>query len=407
MKPQSLHTDVTIIGGGMVGLALGIALTQAGVNTCIIERENLDDQLVPEFDGRVSAISLGSIRVLSAIGAWNYMQDNAQPIHDIRVVDGYTTAHAHYNYKDVGKEPVGHMVENRHIRIGLVKRAREMNELKLLTSTKVKSITRESQKATVELEDGSIITSGLLVAADGKRSAVRAQAGITAREMGYNQTAIVCTIDHELPHEALALERFLPAGPFAALPMKGNRSAIVWSETPERAKNYMAMDKDAFDAEIAKRLGDYLGKISTTGKRFSYPLFLVLASRYTDTRLALAGDAAHGIHPVAGQGVNVGFRDVAVLAELIEQAKKSGLDVGSESLLKHYERWRRFDISSMSAVTDGITRLFSNDIMPVRLMRDAGLRLVNRIPPLKRLFMRHAMGLLGDIPPLMQEKRSA
>lgn len=404
---NQISSEVSIIGGGMVGLALGIALSQAGVSTVIIEKDNLDHQLVPEFDGRVSAISLGSRRVLSAIGAWHYMEADAQPIHDIRVVDGYTTAHAHYNYRDVGDVPVGHMVENRHIRIGLVRRTRECATLQLLTSATVKTVERDDCKVTVTLADGSCVTSSLLVAADGKRSAIREQAGISARELGYNQSAIVCTIEHELPHDALALERFLPPGPFAALPMKGNRSAIVWSDATDAVPGFLALPDEQFNAEIERRLGDYLGKVRAVGKRFSYPLFLVMASRYIDTRLALAGDAAHGIHPVAGQGVNVGFRDVAVLAELIEDARLAGLDIGSQGLLSHYQRWRRFDVVSMSAVTDGITRLFSNDLMPLRVSRDAGLRLVNRIPPLKRLFMRHAMGLVGDLPRLMQENRTA
>lgn len=404
---STYKSDVIIIGGGMVGLSLGIALAQGGVTATVIERDNLDDQLVPDFDGRVSAISLGSVRVLDGIGAWKYMEPEAQPISDIRVVEGYTTAHAHYNYKDVGSLPVGHMVENRHIRIGLIKRAKEVKGLTLLNPARIKESIRDAYSVTVMLENADICKAALLVAADGRRSATREAAGITTLELGYNQTAIVCTIVHDLPHEGLALERFLPNGPFAALPMQGNRSAIVWSEPPELAAQILKLPKESFDHEIASRLGDYLGKISSTGKRFSYPLSLVLAKSYVGTRLALAGDAAHGIHPIAGQGVNVGFRDVAVLAQLLEDAKRDGMDIGSDSVLTHYQQWRRFDAVSMGAATDGITRLFSNDLMPVRWARSLGLRAVNRIPPLKRFFMRHAMGILGDLPRLMQERRSA
>lgn len=405
---MSTHTsDVIIIGGGMVGLSLGIALGKAGVAACVIEKDHLPDQLLPEFDGRVSAISLGSVRVLEGIGAWHHMQPEAQPIYDIRVVDGYSTAHAHYHYKDVGDTPVGQMVENRHIRQGLLRAAEQTANLTLLTAQKTCSIQRDAFGVTVTLEDGTTCHAKLLAAADGRFSAVRKEAGISTRELTYKQAAIVCTIEHTLPHEGLALQRFLPAGPFAALPMKGNRCAVVWSEDKERVPALLALSAEAFDAEIARRLGDYLGEVHAVGKRFSYPLSLVLAKDYTSTRLALVGDAAHGIHPVAGQGVNVGFRDVAVLAQLVEDAKIEGLDIGAPALLQRYQQWRRLDITTMSAATDGITRLFSNDISLLRFGRDAGLRLVNHAPPLKRLFMRQAMGLTGNLPRLMQEKRTA
>ncbi len=402
------RADVVIIGGGMVGLALACALSRAGISSYVVEKDNLDDQLLPAFDGRVSAISLGSERVLDAIGAWQYMLPEAEPISDIRVVDGYSTAYAHYNFRDVGDVPVGHMVENRHLRTGLVKAARAAKHVTLHTSTTVKNSVRDDYKVVVSLEDGTQITASLLAACDGKRSRTRAEAGIKVQEAGYNQTAIVCTIEHTLSHEGLALERFLPHGPFAALPMKGGmRSAIVWSEADDIARQMLALGKKEFEHEIKTRLGDYLGDIECNGKRFSYPLFLSIAETYIDKRLALVGDSAHGIHPIAGQGVNVGFRDVAVIAELLEDAMKLGGDIGSDSLLRHYQQWRRFDIVSMSAVTDGITRLFSNDLKSLTLGRRAGLRVVENIPPLKRVFMRHAMGLIGDLPRLMQDKKAA
>lgn len=402
------RTDVVIIGGGMVGLALTCALSEAGIASYVVEKDNLDDQLLPAFDGRVSAISLGSERVLDAIGAWQYMLPEAEPISDIRVVDGYSTAYAHYNFKDVGDVPVGHMVENRHLRIGLVKAARTAKHVTLHTSASVKNIMRDDYKAIVTLEDGTEITAALLCACDGKRSKTRADAGIKVHEAGYNQTAIVCTIEHTLSHEGLALERFLPHGPFAVLPMKGGmRSAVVWSEEDAIAKQMLALDKKEFEREIKVRLGDYLGDIECNGKRFSYPLFLSLADTYIDKRLALVGDSAHGIHPIAGQGVNVGFRDVAVIAELLEDTMKLGGDMGSQPLLQHYQQWRRFDIVSMGAVTDGITRLFSNDLKSLTLGRRTGLKIVENIPPLKRVFMRHAMGLMGDLPRMMQDKNAA
>jgi 2-octaprenyl-6-methoxyphenol hydroxylase len=335
------------------------------------------------------------------------MKVEAQPIYDIRVVDGFSTAHAHYNYKDVGSVPVGHMVENRHIRMALVKSARAEKNITLVTSASVDATERDDYSTRVKLKDKTNIVAPLIIAADGKKSKTREEAGIKVQQAGYNQTAIVCTIEHLLPHEGLALERFLPGGPFAALPMKGNRSAIVWSDADENVRHMLSLSPEAFDKEIASRLGDYLGEIRTVGKKFSYPLFLVLAEKYIDKRFALTGDAAHGIHPIAGQGVNVGFRDVAVLAELIEDALKLGLDIGSDSLLQHYQQWRRFDVVSMGAITDGITRLFSNDRKTLQTGRRLGLDIVNKISPLKKLFMNHAMGLMGDLPRMMREDRAA
>lgn len=394
--------DIIIVGGGMVGMSLAIALAKDGVRVTVVEKDNLDKQLAPEFDGRVSALSLGSERVLSAIGAWEYMLPSAEAILDIRVADGDSTAHVHYNYKDVGNEPMGHMVENRHIRTALLKRARELPALTILSSVEITKFERDTYGVTVTLSNGAVLKTPLLVAADGKRSKLRSIVGIGTIERSYKQTAIVCTIEHELPHEGLAVQRFLPVGPFAALPMQNNRSALVWSEDEKLAPEIIKLPEEQFLAEIHKRLGDHLGKFKTVGKRFSYPLHLVLAKTYIDTRFALIGDSAHAIHPIAGQGVNVGFRDVAVLYELITDAMRLGLDIGSASILEHYQRWRRFDAMAMGGLTDGITRLFSNDITPVRLARDLGLTLVNNAPPLKKLFMLHAMGLMGDLPKMMQ-----
>ncbi len=402
MTASSAKADVIIIGGGMVGLSLAIALAQSDVKVAVIDRDNLQSQLLPAFDGRVSALSLGSQRVLSAMKVWESLLPQAEPILDIRVADQDSSSHVHYNYKDVGDTPMGHMVENRYIRTALLKRSHELPTLTLLAPMQVSHIQRDAYKAIVTLNDGSIWHAPLIIAADGKHSKLRLDAGIKTIETSYQQTAIVCTIEHELPHAGLALERFLPAGPFAALPMQHNRSALVWTEPEALAPYMLALNEQDFTNEISKRLGDYLGTFKPVGKRFSYPLHLILATRYIDTRFALIGDAAHAIHPIAGQGVNVGFRDVAALTELILDAMRLGLDIGSQNLLEHYQRWRRFDSMSMGLITDVINRLFSNDIVPIRLARDAGLSLVNSAPPLKRFFMQHAMGLVGDLPKMMQ-----
>lgn len=387
----------------MVGLSLAIGLAQSQIHVAVIEKDALESQLLPAFDGRVSAISLGSQRVLQAIGAWQSLSSHAEPIHDIRVADDNSSAHVHYNYQEVGDVPLGNMIENRHIRAGLLQRAYELSEyLHLLAPAKIQNIVRDNYRTEVTLENGDVWQAPLLIAADGKRSKIRRDAGIQVIETEYHQTAIVCTITHEAAHEGLALERFLPAGPFASLPMQNNRSALVWTEPEGLAPTMLALSDEEFHEEISKRLGNFLGEFKVVGKRFSYPLHMTLALRYIDVRLALIGDAAHAIHPIAGQGVNVGFRDVAVLTELITDGLRLGLDIGAQSILEHYQRWRRFDSMSMGAITDVINRLFSNDVMPLRLARRTGLAFVNNAPTLKRFFMWHAMGLLGDLPKMMQ-----
>jgi len=240
------------------------------------------------------------------------------------------------------------------------------------------------------------------VGADGKNSFCRSNAGIGVKGWDYGQTAIVCTIGHTQPHNGLALEHFLPGGPFAVLPMNGNRSSIVWAEKEARIAHYMALSDKAFIAELKERMGDWLGDVHLIGNRFSYPLSLQHAERYTAARLALVGDAAHAIHPVAGQGFNMGVRDVAALAEAIVDYARLGLDVGSAPVLERYARWRRADNLSMMAGTDGLVRLFSNDIRPIKRARQLGLAAVEKLPPLKRFFMRHAMGTVGKLPRLVK-----
>jgi 2-octaprenyl-6-methoxyphenol hydroxylase len=261
----------------------------------------------------------------------------------------------------------------------------------------------------VHLDDGRRVTAPLAVAADGRNSPMRDAAGIRVTEWAYAQTGIVCTVAHEKPHGAVAHEHFLPAGPFAMLPMVDDngvhRSSIVWTERRDLAPAMMALDDAAFAAEIERRFGFSLGRLTPIGGRFAYPLTLVHAERYVDRRLALLGDAAHAIHPIAGQGLNLGLRDVAALAETVVDAHRLGLDIGDALVLERYQGWRRFDNMVLLAVTDGLNRLFSNDIAPLRLVRDLGLAAVDRMPPLKRLFMRHAMGLVGDLPRLMRGER--
>jgi len=397
----------------MVGMSLGLALAQAGMAVALIEKTTLSAQLEPSFDGRVSAIAEGSRRILDSIGAWENMAAHAEPILDIRVSDGDAPFFLHYDHKEVGEMPFGAIVENRYIRYALHSAAQTLSNLTIIDNTALQKFERDDVGVTLHLKDKAHIRCRLLVGADGKQSQVRAMAGIQTAEWKYKQTAIVCTIRHELPHHGLAQERFLPAGPFAVLPMapyhlmgkgiKFYRSSLVWVEPEDRVNLYLELPEEEFVQEIRERVGDYLGEIKLAGERFSYPLSLMHAKTYIAPRLALIGDAAHAIHPIAGQGVNLGFRDVGVLADLITDRFHLGLDIGSDDVLKHYQRWRRFDNVAMLAVTDVLNRLFSNNVLPFRLARDLGLWTVSKLPPLKRFFMRDAMGLAGDLPKRMKE----
>ncbi len=395
--------DVAICGGGMVGMSLGIALAQAGLAVALVEKTALSSQLELSFDGRVSAIAEGSRRILDSIGAWKTMAAEAEPILDIRVSDGDAPFFLHYDHREVGDAPFGFIVENRYIRHALHQAAAALPTLTVMDKTEVQSFERDDVGVTLRLKDKEL-RCRLLVGADGKQSQIRTWVGITSVDWKYRQTAIVCTIKHELPHGGLAQERFLPAGPFAVLPMRRNHSSLVWVEPDDRVKLYMELPEEEFVQEISERVGEYLGGIETAGPRFSYPLSLMHAKRYVAPRLALIGDAAHAIHPIAGQGVNLGFRDVGALAELVIDRFRLGLDVGSDDVLAHYQRWRRFDNVAMLAVTDGLNRLFCTGWAPVRLARGAGLWAVGKLPPLKRFFMRDAMGLVGDLPRMVKNQ---
>jgi len=416
-----LAADVAIVGGGMVGMTLAAALGGAGLSVAVVDAETPAAMTAAAFDGRSSAIAFGSQRVLAGIGAWVAMAPAAQPILDIRVSDGTATGGVsrlflHYDRRDMapaaaGEEtpPFGFIVENRAVRQALLKRLAELPTVTHAAPARVAGVERTADAAVLRLEDGRSVSAQLAVAADGRNSPVRAAAGIKTTEWAYAQTGIVCTVAHEKAHGGVAHEHFLPAGPFAMLPMVDDggihRSSIVWTERRELAPAMMALGDADFAAEIERRFGPSLGLLRPIGGRFAYPLTLVHAERYVDHRLALLGDAAHAIHPIAGQGLNLGLRDVAALAEAIVDARRLGLDIGDGLALERYQRWRRFDNLVLMAVTDGMNRLFSNDIAPLRLARDLGLAAVNRLPPLKRLFTRHAMGMVGDLPRLVRGER--
>ncbi|MDJ0971848.1 MAG: UbiH/UbiF/VisC/COQ6 family ubiquinone biosynthesis hydroxylase [Kiloniellales bacterium] len=415
MAGAEVKTEVLIVGGGMVGLTLGCTLAGGGVPTVVLERRALADTVEDAFDGRASAIAQGSRRALDAAGLWAGMAPHAQPILDIRVSDGQIGSGGlwegtaplflHYDHREVGDQPLGYIVENRAIRLALNAAVAELPALTVLAPATLEQLDRSPAGVEARLADGGRIRAQVAVGAEGRRSRLRTEAGIRCAEWSYPQTGIVCTISHDEPHHGVAHEHFLPAGPFAVLPMVDDaegrhRSSIVWTERRDLAEAMLALDDDAFSAEMQRRFGDSLGRIRLLGRRWSYPLSLLHAERYIDRRLALVGDAAHGIHPIAGQGLNLGLRDVAVLAETLVDARRLGLDLGGGPALARYQRWRRFDNVMLTVVTDGLNRLFSNDLGPLRLARDLGLSTVGRIGPLKRLLMRHAMGLEGDLPRL-------
>ncbi|MCW5731283.1 MAG: UbiH/UbiF/VisC/COQ6 family ubiquinone biosynthesis hydroxylase [Alphaproteobacteria bacterium] len=397
----AMRCEVVIVGGGLVGLSLAVALGRHGVETLVIDREDPATATAAAFDGRVSAIAHASMAMLHALGIARHVSES-QPIWDIRVSDGDSLLFLHYDHRELGTEPFGHMIENRMLRLALLAALAETPGARLLAPVALRRLERGAGGVSAELADGRRIRALLAIGADGRTSRLREEAGIRTLGWSYPQTGIVCTVAHELPHHGIAQERFLPAGPFAILPMTGNRSSLVWTERAELAPAILKLGPAQFQAEMARRFGDYLGRTDVVGPRWSYPLTLHHAETYLAERLALVGDAAHGIHPIAGQGLNMGLRDVAALTEVVVEARRLGLDPGSAAVLERYERWRRFDNVLLSAVTDILNRLFSNDIAPLRLTRDLGLAAVNRTGPLRRFFMRHASGTVGELPRLLR-----
>jgi 2-octaprenyl-6-methoxyphenol hydroxylase len=401
------RADILISGGGMVGLPLGLALAQSGLKTLIVDAAPPAKVLEPNFDGRVSALAYASVRMLRALGVWESLAPNAQPIREILVTDGQVGKPAspfslHFDAEEVGAESLGHIAENRHIRAALYRAVEAAPNLELMAPGAVTSMRVETGGAVARLKDGEEISAALVIAADGRDSGLRSQMGVQIIGWSYPQTGIVATVEHEKPHNGVAYEHFLPSGPFAILPMTGNRSSLVWTEAKAKAPGLLALDEESFNAELAQRFGAHLGKTKAAGPRWSYPLSFHIARDFVRPRFALAGDCAHGIHPIAGQGLNLGLKDAAALAEVLLDAARLGRDIGALDTLKRYERWRRFDSFALAASTDALNRLFSNDIAPLRHLRDLGLGIVDSIGPARRFFMRHAGGDIGKLPRLMK-----
>jgi len=396
--------DVVIAGGGFAGLALALALRQ-GLGSSfriVIADPALAADARP--DPRASAIAAAARRMFETLGVWDAVAGNAQPILDMivtdsRLQDAVRPVFLTFAGEVEPDEPFAHMIENAPLNAALAAKARTQGiELRATAVTGFE----HHGRIIVSFGDGGTTSAGLLVAADGARSRVREQAGIATHGWSYGQSAIVTTVTHEREHNGRAEEHFLPAGPFAILPLRGRRSSLVWTETDAEAARIIALPETEFHAELERRFGLHLGEIGVAGARHAYPLGLFIARSFVAERIALVGDAAHVIHPIAGQGLNMGLRDVAALAEAIVDAARLGLDPGGSDVLERYQRWRRFDTMAMGVATDGLNRLFSNESDVLRLMRDIGLGLVDRMPALKSFFIREAAGVTGEVPKLLR-----
>jgi 2-octaprenyl-6-methoxyphenol hydroxylase len=399
-SPPAWH--ILIAGGGTPGLSLALALTQAlgsAVRVTVADPAFLQ----PRQDSRAFAVSPAAMRMLEALGVWAEIRPCAQPILGMTITDSRLDDPIRPDYLRFqgDDQPLGHMVEADALGQVLQRRCRDAGVA--LAPDRITSFTAADQFITTNTGEGARQEAALLVAADGARSRLRDQAGIAMHGWDYDQVGIVTTVAHERGHEGRAEEHFLPGGPFATLPLTGNRSSIVWTERKADADRIMALPDAEFHLELERRFGLKLGEISVVGRRAAFPLAMRIARNFVAERLALVGDAAHVIHPIAGQGLNLGIRDVAALAECVIDTAELGLDIGAPDVLERYQRWRRFDTVAMGMATDGLNRLFSNDSHPLRFLRDLGLGIVDRLPGAKRLFIREAAGVTGVTPKLMQK----
>ncbi|MGI4879694.1 MAG: UbiH/UbiF/VisC/COQ6 family ubiquinone biosynthesis hydroxylase [Janthinobacterium lividum] len=407
-----MQSDVIIIGGGLVGMTLALALDAHGVSSAVVDAADLDTTLAQGFDGRATAIASASAAMFRAIGLGGVLDEQSCPIHRIRVSDGITTkplifdALAADGPDSSGGGALGYMVENRHLRIALLTAGRAAKGIALHAPATATSIVRNEHGVTVTLADGTVLTAPLLIAADGRRSKIRDGAGIAVARWTYPQTAIVTMIEHVEPHGNTAFELFYPTGPFAILPMQpspggAHRSAIVWTVENDAAPGTLKLGPRGLAAEIEARIGGLLGAVTVVAPAASYPLGYHHAASYTAERLVLIGDAAHGIHPIAGQGLNMGLRDVAALTEVLVDSARLGLDLGAPAVTARYSAWRRLDNSMVGSVTDGLNRLFAVKGRVPAAARRFGLAAVGRVPLLKRRFMAEARGETGDRPKLL------
>lgn len=407
--------DILINGGGLVGLTAALAFEQIGFKVGVIDIAAPNRQLDTTHDGRASAIATASFRMMRALGVADQLVEgeniHAGPINKILVSDGAPgTPPSPLNlFFDAAQirdtndgEPLGYMVENRRMRHALHRQTKEKRNITWIAPAQIKTFTPRPAHIDIELTNAKTYTARMLVGADGRNSFIRTKAKIDVTQWPCHQKAIVTTVAHERPHHGIAHELFLPSGPFAILPLTGNRANIVWTETPASADAAMALDEEAFAAELARRFGDFLGTVKPVSRRWCYPLSFLHAKTYTAERLALIGDAAHSIHPIAGQGFNLGLRDVAALADILAQARAEGRDIGDKFTLDGFSAYRKFDNTLLVHACDVFNRLFSNNIAPIKHARRLGLGLVDKIAPARGFFMKEASGQVGELPPLLR-----
>jgi 2-octaprenyl-6-methoxyphenol hydroxylase len=400
-------SDILIVGGGLNGPALALALAQTGHTVTLIDALPRDARAREDFDGRSYALALASQKLIDQISVWDAVAGQAQPMLEIKVTDGRagqgpSPFFMHFDHAEIEEGPMGYMIEDRYLRRALRDAMEAEPAITLVDEQTVIAQDADATGVTVTLASGDSLRGRLLVGADGRRSGTAERAGIKRTGWDYGQTALVCAIEHDRPHNGIAHQFFMPPGPLAILPLPGNRSSIVWSERSDRAAAIQSLDEESYLSILRPRFGDFMGDIRLAGDRFTYPLNLTLANAFVAERLALVGDAAHGVHPIAGQGLNAGLRDVGALAEVLTEARRRGEDIASSLVLDRYQQWRRFDTASLAAATDAFNRLFSNDNPLLRLGRDIGMGVVGAIPGLRQSFIREAAGLTGDLPRLLQ-----
>ncbi|MEQ3624646.1 MAG: UbiH/UbiF/VisC/COQ6 family ubiquinone biosynthesis hydroxylase [Celeribacter sp.] len=406
-EPRSAPPDIVIAGGSLTGASLALALASAGFAVTVIDPTPPDAQQSRDFDGRSYALAHASVRMLKVLGVWDRIAADSQPILQVKASDGRAGEGAaplflSLDHAEIDEGPMGWMIEDRYLRRALLEALADAPQVRFLAGRRVTAQAPARAGVNVTLDDGTVLDAALLVGADGRQSQTATRAGIRRTGWSYGQTALVCAIEHDQPHEGIAHQFFMPEGPLAILPLPGNRSSIVWTERDDRAVLVNRLNEDDYLAVLRPRFGGFLGDIRLAGVRFSYPLALSMAQTVTADRVVLVGDAAQGVHPIAGQGLNQGLRDVATLADVVTDARRRGEDVGSFGVLDRHRSWRSFDRAALGLATDGFNRLFSNDNPLLRLGRDLGMGLTNRLPGLRQRLMREAAGLEGELPRLLR-----